>query len=54
MLCECCDEACDEVFLMSLAAFRAAWDVYVTAPGHRIEDGRPVREEPEFWLQRGD
>ena len=54
MLCECSDEACHEVFLMSLAAFRAAWDVYVTAPGHRIEDGRPVREEPEFWLQRCD
>jgi hypothetical protein len=54
MLCECSDEACNEVFLMSLHAFRAAWDVHVTAPGHRIEDGRPVREERDFWLQRCD
>ena len=54
MLCECSDEGCQEVFLMSLAEFRAAYDVYVTAPGHRVEDGRPVREEREFWLQRCD
>lgn len=54
MLREGSDEACDEVFLMCLAAFRADRNVYVTAPGHRIEDGRPVREEPEFWLQRCD
>jgi hypothetical protein len=39
---------------MSLHAFRAAWDVHITAPGHRIEDGRPVREERDFWLQRCD
>jgi hypothetical protein len=54
MLCECTDEGCREVFLMSLADFRAAYDVYITAPGHRVEDGRPVREEREFWLQRCD
>jgi len=54
MLCECSDDRCDELFLMSLWYFRSAHDAFVTAPGHRIENGRPVRQEPEFWLQRCD
>ena len=36
----------------SLFDFRSAHDVFVTAPGHHIHNGRPVREEREFWLQR--
>ena len=52
MLCECSDTGCDELFLMSLFDFRSAQDVFVTAPGHRIQNARPVRQEREFWLQR--
>lgn len=54
MLCECDDAACDALFLMSLWDFRSAHDAFVTAPGHRIDNALPVRQEPEFWLQRRD
>jgi hypothetical protein len=51
---ECGDDGCDELFLMSLWDFRSAHDAFVTAPGHRIENARSVRREPEFWLHRCD
>jgi hypothetical protein len=54
MLCECSDDGCDQLFLMSLWDFRSAHDAFVTAPGHRIESARPVRQGPEFWLHRRD
>lgn len=54
MLCECEDSDCDELFLMSLHDFYSAYDAFVTAPGHRVENAQPVRQEREFWLQRCD
>ena len=53
MLCECSDESCGELFLISLDDYREARtrDLFLTVPEHVVEDAAPVGREADYWLQ---
>jgi hypothetical protein len=55
MLCECSDERCDSLFLLSAADYRSIRREarsFLTAPEHRLEGASPHRREPDYWVQR--
>jgi len=56
MLCECDDGDCQQIFLITLEAYREARRVadFLTVPGHVVGSADAQIGTNDYWLQRRD
>ena len=54
MFCECEDDRCEALILITLDHYREAREkrLFLTAPGHRIDGAEPVTRNSDVWIQQ--